>query len=140
MKRESVVDNLGMAQAFLKEVSTFPLKITVTDDIKKRSLSANAAQHVFYKIISDHTGEDVKTVGHRMKRDIGLPILLAGGNGEKVAWLLEQLKFSNRTEQQQINMMELIPVTSLFSSKDHTNYRDNLMHYWRENGLTLNYK
>jgi len=129
---------LGALISGLAQKGEYPL--TISYSTGKRSLSANAVQHVFYKIIADYTGEDIKTTGHRMKRDIGLPILLASECGEKAAWLLEQLKFYNRSEQQQINMMELIPVTSLFSSKDHTTYRDNLINYWREQNLILEYK
>ncbi len=140
MKRETVAVDFNMAQAFIANVNTWPLKITVTDDVKKRSLPANAVQHCFYKTIADYTGEDIKTTGHRMKRDIGLPILLAGDNGEKAHWLLEQLNFYSRTEQQQLNMMEFIPVTSLFTSKEHTIYRDNMINYWHEQGVILEYK
>ena len=140
MKREAVCNDFNMAQAFIASVNTFPIKITVTDDVKKRSLPANAVQHCFYKVIADYTGEDIKTTGHRMKRDIGLPILLAGDSGVKAAWLLEQVKFHNRSEQQQLNMMEFIPVTSLFTSREHTIYRDNMINYWREHGVVLEYK
>jgi hypothetical protein len=140
MKRETIATDFNMAQAFIAKVNVWPLKITVTDDTKKRSLPANAVQHCFYKAIADYTGEDIKTTGHRMKRDIGLPILLAGDNGVKAAWLLEQLKFHNRLEQQQLNMMEFIPVTSLFTSKEHTTYRDNMINYWRGQGVILEYK
>ena len=140
MKRETIAENIGMALAFIASFSQFPVKITVTDDTKKRSIPANAVQHVFYKIISDYTGEDIKSTGHRMKRDLGLPILLAGESGVKAAWLLEQVKFYNRSEQQQINMMEFIPVTSLFTSKEHTLYRDNMQAYWREHNLILEYR
>ena len=140
MKRETIAENLNMAQAFIASVDTWPIKVTVTDDVKKRSLPANAVQHVFYKIIADYTGEDIKTTGHRMKRDLGLPVLLAGDNGVKANWLLEQVKFYRRSEQQQLNMMEFIPVTSLFTSKEHTLYRDNLINFWREHDLILEYK
>ena len=140
MKRETIAENTGMALAFIASFNEFPVKIIVTDDTKKRSIPANAVQHVFYEIISDYTGEDIKSTGHRMKRDLGLPILLAGESGVKAAWLLEQVKFYNRSEQQQINMMEFIPVTSLFTSKEHTLYRDNMQAYWREQNLILEYK
>ena len=140
MKRELIAKNPNEARAFIAGFNIYPCKITITDDVKKRSIPANAVQHVFYTIISDYTGEDIKTTGHRMKRDIGLPILLAGESGEKAAWLLEQIKFYARSEQQQLNMMEFVPVTSLFTSKEHTVYRDNMINFWYENNLILEYK
>ena len=140
MKRETIAKDFNQARAFISDVGAWPCKIVISDDIKKRSLPANAVQHVFYRVISDYTGEDIKTTGNRMKRDFGLPILLAGDSGVKAAWLLEQVKFHSRSESQQLNMMEFIPVTSLFTSKEHTVYRDNLLHYWREHDVILEYK
>jgi hypothetical protein len=140
MKRETIATNPNQARAFIASFNTYPCKITITDDTKKRSLPANAVQHCFYKTISEYTGEDIKTSGNRMKRDIGLPILLSGEYGEKVAWMLQVMNFYCRPDAKQISMMDLIPVTSLFTSKEHTSYRDNMLCFWNDNGLILEYK
>ena len=139
MKRETIATSKEQAIAFLSDVS-YPVKITVTDDIKKRSLPANSVQHVFYKEISNYTGEDIKTAGNRMKRDFGLAIVLSGEYGEKVAWMLDCMNFEKRSDAQQIAMMDLVPVTSLFTSKEHTTYRDNMINFWHEHNLILEYK
>ena len=140
MKREAIANDFNQAQAFLAEINTWPCKIIVTDDTKKRSLPANSVQHCFYKIISEYTGEDIKTVGNRMKRDFGLPIVLSGEYGAKVAWMLDCMGFEGRTDAQQVAMMELVPVTSLFTSKEHTIFRDNMIAFWGDNNVVLEYK
>lgn len=107
---------------------------------KKRSLSANSQQHVFYKAISDHTGEDIKTVACRCKRDFGLPILLSDDQvGIKLGWMLDKIGFYQMSDIQQIKVMDVIQVTSLMNSKQHSEFRDNLIFYWNDNGLTINY-
>jgi len=50
-----------------------------------RSLPANAVYWVWVKQISEYTGENIKTVEARCKRDHGLPIALSGENGQVLA-------------------------------------------------------
>ena len=75
-----------------------------------------------------------------MKRDIGLSILLAGDYGEKAAWMLDCMNFYSRTDVQQVGMMDLVPATSLFTSREYTLFRDNMIAFWHEQGLILEYK
>ena len=140
MKRESICSDFNQAKAFIADVNVWPCKITVNDDTKKRSLPANSVQHVFYKIISEYTGEDIKTSGNRMKRDLGLPIALSGENAQKTQWILTKLEFWAKPDQVQLALMDWIPVTSKFTSKQHTQYRDNIIELWRGRNLILEYK
>ena len=138
---KQIIHNNAEMIAFMSGLSSrneYPISINYDFGVK-RSLPANAQQHVWYKAISDYTGEDVKTSGNRMKRDIGLPILLTGEYGEKVSWMLDKIDFYSRSDNQQVSMIDLIPVTSLFTSKMHTLYRDNMQAFWREQGLNLEY-
>lgn len=140
MKREIIAINPSQIMALVADFNVYPCKVTITDDTKKRSLPANAVQHCFYKAISEYTGENIKDAGNRTKRDLGLPILLSGEYAEKVSWMLDKMEFYQRTDEQQVSMMDLIPVTSLFTSREHTQYRDNILDFWRCNGLVLEYK
>jgi hypothetical protein len=140
MKREVVATNPNQAMMFLADVNCYPCKITITDDIKKRSLPANSLQHLWYKAISDYTGEDIKTAGNSCKLDFGLPILLSGEYGKKVSFTLNKIGFESWSRQQQIGFMDLLQVTSLFTSAEHTIYRDNIESFWREHGLVLEYE
>jgi len=116
-------------------------RISIVEWSDKRGLSANAVQHVFYKRISQFNGYDIRTAGNQSKLDFGLPILLSDSEmGQKVDFLLKKIGFYSFTREQQINVMDLIQVTSLFSTKQHNLYRDNLVMFWHEQGLELEYK
>lgn len=116
-------------------------RLSIQEWSEKRGLSANAVQHVFYKKISQFQGLDIRTAGNMSKLDFGLPILLSDSEmGAKVSWVLDNIKFYAMNREQQINVMDLIQVTSLFSTKQHNLYRDNLVMFWHEQGLELEYK
>lgn len=118
--------------------SKYRVNVEVWSD--KRSLSANAQQHVWYKQIAEFNGLDIRTAGNMSKLDFGLPILLDSEYGKKVSFVLTKINFWNMAREQQINVMDLIQVTSLFKTKQHNLYRDNLQIYWYEQGLNLDYK
>lgn len=115
-------------------------RISIVERSEKRALSANAQQHVWYKRIAQFQGLDIKDAGRMSKLDFGLPILLDDKDmGAKVSYVLDKIKFFNMTREQQLNVMDLIQVTSLFSTKQHNLYRDNLVMFWHQNGLELKY-
>lgn len=114
-------------------------RITVAE-YKKRSISANSQQHIWYKAISEYTGEDLKSVECRCKRDFGLPILLADDQGGVVTgWMLDELKFHNRSEVQQFKIIAAMAVTSTFSTKQHNQYRDNMQSFYNQHGISIDY-
>lgn len=116
-------------------------RLSIEEWSKKRSLSANSQQHVWYKRISGFTGDDIRTAGNGCKLDFGLPILFADSEmGPKIGYVLDKINFYEMTREQKINVMDLIQVTSLFSTKQHNLYRDNLVMFWHEHGLELEYK
>jgi hypothetical protein len=106
----------------------------------RRSLSANAQVHVWAKQISDETGEDVKSVYARMKRDQGLPIILADKEyGPVIDWMLKKFDFHSKTESQQLIIIDAIEVTRNFSTGQHNCFRDNVQAFYNENGFNLQY-
>lgn len=105
-----------------------------------RSLPANAVVHVWIKQISEHTGESIKTVEARCKRDHGLPIALSGENGQVLAWMLEQCHFNRLDDSQQLKLVSAMEVSRNFTTKEHNDYRDSIQHFWNDNGLMLSYK
>ena len=116
-------------------------RLSIQEWSEKRGLSANAQQHVWYKKISQFHGCDIRTAGNGCKLDFGLPILISDSEmGPKVSYVLDKINFHNMNREQQINVMDLIQVTSLFSTKQHNLYRDNLVIFWHEQGLELEYK
>jgi hypothetical protein len=116
-------------------------RVVITEWSEKRGLSANSQQHIWYKKISQFQGCDIREAGNGCKLDFGLPILISDREmGPKVGWVLDNINFHLMNREQQINVMDLIQVTSLFSTKQHNLYRDNLVMFWHENGLELEYK
>lgn len=112
----------------------------VVKDWSKRGLSANAQAHVWHKYISEWTGDDLKTVECMNKRDFGLPIILADDeHGPKVSYMLDKCGYWQMSHYQQLGLIEYLPITSLFSSKQHTEYRDNMQAGYRERGIELHY-
>ena len=124
----------------LSKNPTSPVYVNVTPKPKKRSLSANAQQHVFYKQISEFTHTDIKTVEAECKIDFGLPIILADPEiGRTIGYALEKAGFFSMQREQQVKFIQIIQVTSLMSTKQHNQYRDNIIFYWNKNGLALDY-
>jgi hypothetical protein len=139
LHRGSLPELLDMMRKIV--LSGLSYRISIVEWSDKRGLSANAVQHVFYKRISQFQGYDIRTAGNQSKLDFGLPILLADADvGPKVDFLLKRIGFYNYSREQQINVMDLIQVTSIFSTKQHNLYRDNLVMFWHEQGLELEYK
>lgn len=126
----------------LKEllVSRKAFRVNVVEWSDKRGLSANAQYHVWIKAIAEYTGEDIKTAGNMCKLDFGLPILLADPElGNKLSWTLERVNFFSMHREQQVNFMSIIQVTSLMSTRQHSEFRDNIKAFWNANGLNIDY-
>jgi len=114
--------------------------VNITAKPKKRSLSANAQQHVFYKQISEFDGTDIKSVEAECKIDFGLPIILADPEvGRTIGYALERAGFFSMPRESQVKLIQVIQITSLMSTKQHNQYRDNIIFYWTNNGLPLDY-
>jgi len=125
--------------ALLSSNPSQALYVNIAKKPKKRSLSANAQQHVFYKQISEFSHTDIKTVEAECKIDFGLPILL--DDPEVGAVLDYALKdFFRMSREQQVRFIQVIQVTSLMSTKQHNQYRDNLIFHWNLNGLDIGYQ
>lgn len=137
------IESLGEIVQFLTGLlkSEQSYKVVISEWSSKRSLSANAQQHVWYKQIADFTGLNIREAGNSQKLDFGLPILLEDVRYQhKVDYVLKKIDFFDMTREQQINVMDLIQVTSLFNSKQHSLYRDNMIHFWQQQGLMLEYR
>jgi len=115
--------------------------VNITKTKKKRSLSANAQQFVWYKQISEHTSTDIKTVAAECKIDFGVSVILADLEiGRTVGYALEKAGFFSMTREQQIKFIGVIQITSLMNTKQHNQYRENILYYWNQHGLSIGYE
>ena len=115
--------------------------VNITKKKKKRSLPANAVQHVWINKISEFTSTDLKTCKAEMKIDFGLPILLNDPEiGRVIGHALQSAKFFTMSREQKIKLIQVFSVTSLLNTKQHNQMRENVMYYWNQQGLVLEYK
>lgn len=120
------------------DTSTKHLHFKLTD---RRSLTANSQVWVWAKQISDETGEDVKTVFARMKREQGLPILLDDPeHGNVTDWMLKKLGFYQLADDKQLILIDAMEVTRKFSTRQHNSFRDNIQMFYNQNGFNLQYQ
>lgn len=141
MKRETVAKDMNMAQAFIAKINVWPLKITVTDDVKKRSITASAQYYVWIPQIAKQHGETAEHIRKWMKHDIAWPILERGAceYSIKMRWMLTKAGYEHLDYQQKINMVDMFGVTRFMKSKQHTELRDELQIFWAKNGIQLRY-
>lgn len=111
---------------------------------KKRSLSANSLQAVWIKEISDWSGEDIAYVRRYIKINLGLGILLGDIETEqekdiasKVEWTLKKVGYNSLMPAQKLAFSDVLPVTSVMSSRQHTALRDQMKAHYLAAGLEL---
>lgn len=129
---------IQLVQEAYKEAGN--LKLTIEPWSDKRGLSANAQIHVWYKQIADMQGDDVKSIENQCKRQFGVPILRESAKyKDRINFTFDRLGFFDWAWQSQCNYMELLPVTRLFTTKQHKQYRDAMQNYYNQQGYGLAY-
>lgn len=115
--------------------------ITVTAS-DKRSLSANALQHEWYKIISSHYACDESDVKAFCKYKFGMPILLR--RDLELADLLKGVDWNQKAanwvmtvEDAKQLFVSKIQVTSTFSTDESLQYMDAMKIHYEGEGFTL---
>jgi len=125
----------------LSENPSQALYVNITEKKKKRSLSANAQQFLWYGQISEFSATDIKTCEAECKIDFGLPIILKDAEvGKVVGYALENAKFFTMDREKQVKFIQIIQITSLMNTKQHNQYRENVLYFWNQAGLNIGYK
>ena len=116
-------------------------RVSIKEWSDKRKLPANAVQHVWYKQIADKLGHDAREAGNMCKLDFGVPIILSDDKlGSKLGFILNKIGFHQMTREQQIGVMDFIQITSIMSTSQHKQYREDIQVYYNNNGLNLEYR
>ena len=116
------------------------LFLTVTRKKNKRSIPANNIYYAWIPDISDFTGDTIKETRNILKLDFGLPIIIADKViGQRYLSKLNRFGFFNGTREQQISDISMIQVTSLMSTKQHNQMRDNILHHYQTMGVNIDY-
>lgn len=117
--------------------STKHLHFRQTD---RRSLTANSQVWVWAQQVAREKGEDAKTEYARMKRDHGLPILLADPtHGPVMDWMLAQFNFYRRSDDKQLIIVDGLEITRKFSTRQHNEFRDSVQAFYNSHGFNLQY-
>ena len=133
-------DFLEQINEILTENPQDAVYVNVDKKKKKRSLSANAQYQVWLKQISEFTTTDLKTATAETKIDFGLPILLDDPQvGPVLGHALDSAGWDRMTREQQVKFISIIQMSSIMDTKQHNQYRENIIHYWNINGLSLGY-
>lgn len=141
MSTHIIHDQQSLNEVF-KKINECALKgkrfsVTITE---KRSLDANAQVYVWIPKISEFTGLTVPEVEAELKFTHGLPILQTDPESwKKINFILKRCGFYEMTREQQKNLVHFLPVTRLFSTKQHNSYRDSIQVYYARQGLILEY-
>ena len=130
-------------QELLKLDLTQPKRITVTDWKKKRGLSANGQQHVWYEqIAKSNIGDNIALeVKNFCKDALGLPILVNSvEHGDKIEFLLCKLDYYRHSHESKMKLIQCLEVTSLFNTAESKTYMENMIFYWNELGVPIKFK
>lgn len=115
--------------------------LTVTEKSEKRSIPANRAYQAWIPAISDELAMTIPEATCYIKRNFGLPILLADDYmGPLIGEGLQAKGYFQLSYEQQIIEMLKLPVTRLFSTPMHKRLRDDLQNHFGAMGLILEYK
>ena len=115
--------------------------LTVVEKSDKRSIPANRAYQAWIPAISDELALTIPEATCYIKRNFGLPILLADEYmGPLIGEGLQAKGYFSLSYEQQIKEMLKLPVTRLFDTPMHKRLRDDLQNHFGAMGLILDYK
>lgn len=115
--------------------------VNITKREKKRSLSANAVYQSWYKPISDHIAMTIPEATRYIKLTFGLPILFSNKDfGGVIHSGLDNKGFFQVSYERQLEYMDKMPVTRLFTTEMHNKLRDDIQHFFGQQGLSLEYE
>jgi len=117
-------------------------RLTLTKWTKKRSISMNAQQHLWYgqiaKAQGDRTPLDVKNF---CKDTFGLPILLNSLEySDKMEFLLHKLDYYQHSYESKMKLIQCLSITSEFTTSEAKEYCDNMIFYFSDLGIPIKYK
>ena len=115
--------------------------VKVSDYSSKRSLPANRAYQAWIPSIADELAMTIPEATCYIKRNFGLPILLADDYlGPLIGEGLNAKGYFQLSYEQQMFEMIKLPVTRLFDTKMHNRLRDDLQNHFGAMGLILEYR
>ena len=112
---------------------------------RKRSISSNALQHLWYNALNKHFGyfadEHNNPAKEMCKVMFGIPIILNNPiYGQQISETLDRVDYYNMSFSDQCNLVRIISVTSLFTVSESKEYSDNIVFYFADKDVDVSYK
>lgn len=117
-------------------------RLNISDWKKKRGLSANNQQHLWYGQIAKHCGDrgalDVKNF---CKDAFGLPLVLNSQmHGDKMEFLLDRLNYYKHSHESRMKLIQCLEVSSLLNTSESKTYMENMIFYYNDIGIPIKFK
>ena len=127
---------------FLGENLQKKFRLNLVEQGKKRSLSANNQQHLWYGQIAKSKGDVTPLeIKNWCKANIGLPIINNSAvHSDKMNFLLDKLDYYNHSYESQMKLIQCLEVTSLLNTAESKEYMENMIFYWNQNGVPIKFK
>jgi len=119
----------------LENVKKWPVSVEIIEGAKARSVDQNRLQHKHYAQIGTFQGLIPVEAKNFCKLTFGIPILLQRNPESKDYISFEFLDYLDY--EMQLNAIQSVDVTSLFTTREAKEYTDNMMVYWSNQGLAL---
>lgn len=128
-----------VAQQILEMDLTEPKRLDIGDYAVKRGLSANALGWVWYKTIGDEFGMTTDEVHADCKIRFGIPILFKSQDdyAHTINTILERGGFYQMSLEDQWRYIQPIAVTSKFTTKQMSQYLEDIQRFYGIQGLHL---
>lgn len=116
--------------------------VHITKTEKKRGLSANAQQHVFYQQIADFNGDKTALDEKNICKDLfGIGIVLNNEeHAPKLDFLLNKLNYYKHSHESRMKLIQCLSITSLFTPKESNLYMDSMIDYYNQQGINIRYQ
>jgi len=116
--------------------------VHITKKERKRGLSANAQQHVFYQQIAEYYSDRTPLEVKNMCKDLfGIGILLnSEDNREQIEFFLAKLEYYRYSYEKKMKLIQCLPITSLFNTKESKLYMDSMIEYFNGLDIEINYQ
>ncbi len=108
----------------------------------KRGISMNRQQHLFYNQISKWYGDRTPlTVKTECKAIFGIPILLNSEiHGDNLEFILHELNYYNKNYEDKLRLVQCLSVTSEFNTAESKEYTDQMIYFFNDIGVPLQYQ
>jgi hypothetical protein len=115
--------------------------VTLVEVGKKRRISANNQQHLWYGQI-DTQGNTISGYAKRFcKYTFGVPILLnSDKHSDFYETLFDMCNFWKRSYETRVELMEGIEITSKFNTAESKEYMEQMIFYFNDKGFPIKFK